>query len=97
MTQSPQQIIETAVANAGKKVVNHIAWMLFAGYMVIVAIGWLATGGNQKDSTDGHERSNMILRTDYGTGCQYLESRTGVLTPRMSGDGKHAGCKAVVK
>ena len=72
MTQSPQKIIETAVANAGKKVVNHIAWMLFAGYMAIVAIGWFATGGNQKDSTDGNERSNMILRIDYGTGCEFL-------------------------
>lgn len=95
MNQSPQQIIENAVANAGKKVVNHVAWMLFAGYMAIAAIGWLATGGYKKDSTDGHDRSNMILRTDYGTGCQYLESRTGVLTPRLNTNGQPAGCKAV--
>ena len=94
MSQSPQEIIEMAVANAGKKVVNHVAWMLFIGYLLIAAIGWFTT---DKDDTDGPKRSNMVLRTDYGTGCQYLESHTGVLTPRMSADGKHTGCKVVSK
>lgn len=94
---NPQYIIELAVTSAGKKVVNYTFMLIFAGYLFVAFIGWLGTGGNQKDDTDGYKRSNMALRTDYGTGCQYLESHTGVLTPRMSADGKHVGCKAVVK
>ena len=39
------------------------------------------------DDTDGEKRSGVILRTDYGTGCQYLESVKGHLTPRLKPDG----------
>ena len=39
---------------------------------------------HSKDPTDGKERSGMILRTDYGTGRQYLESINGGITPRLN-------------
>ena len=86
--------IELAVSAAGKKVVNYTVMLIFSGCLFVALIGWFANG---KDDTDGYKRSNMALRTDYGTGCQYLESHTGALTPRMSADGKHVGCKRVVK
>lgn len=61
--------------------------------MVIVAIAQgIASLVNHRDSTDGEQRSGMILRTDHGTGCQYLESTNGGITPRLDEEGKHIGC-----
>lgn len=37
-------------------------------------------------------RSGMMLRIDYGTGCQYLESTWGHLEPRKDKNGNHI-CK----
>ena len=48
-----------------------------------------ATGGMDKDSTDGAKRSNMSLRIDAMTGCHYLEGRKGGMTPRLDINGKH--------
>ena len=43
-----------------------------------------------KDDSDSSEkRSNMSVRTDHKTGCQYLEGSKGDLTPRMQKDGRH--------
>lgn len=43
-----------------------------------------------KDDTDPPEgRSGLAPRVDYKTGCQYLESSSGGLTPRMQKDGTH--------
>lgn len=48
------------------------------------------------DETDGAGASSqMALRVDHGTGCQYLESSRGSLTPRMGRDGKQV-CKGGV-
>lgn len=44
---------------------------------------WRATDGTDKD---WRTRSGFTLRTDWGTGCQYLEAR-GKLTPRLRADG----------
>lgn len=41
------------------------------------------------DETDSMlQRSGMGLFTDYGTGCQYLGSPRGGITPRLGTDGK---------
>lgn len=41
------------------------------------------------DDTDNPngQRSNMMLLTDHGTGCQYLRVIGGAITPRLSPDG----------
>lgn len=68
------------------------AWQYFAlvlglTLLLYVAIQW-ATGGLDYDDTDGHStRSGMKLRTDYGTGCQYLETTDGGITPRLDSAG----------
>lgn len=41
------------------------------------------------DSDSAEKRSDMSVRTDYKTGCQYLESSKGELTPRLQKDGTH--------
>jgi hypothetical protein len=41
------------------------------------------------DSTDStSSASGMKLRDDHLTGCQYLESHAGFLTPRLNAAGK---------
>lgn len=47
-----------------------------------------------KDDTDKSTftKSGVALRTDYKTGCQYLEGTRGGLTPRVDGVGYHMGC-----
>lgn len=41
------------------------------------------------DDTDlPTKRSGMNLYTDHGTGCQYLATPLGSLTPRLDADGK---------
>lgn len=70
------------------------AWIL----LVLVA-GWLFSATPLlRDDTDAPwpaNRSGLALRTDRGTGCQYLESGSG-LTPRMDGAGRHMGCRWLV-
>lgn len=47
-------------------------------------------GAYSADDTDGPEkRSGMALYRDYGTGCEYLASPWGGLTPRLDADGRH--------
>lgn len=85
-------VIENAITNAGKKIFNHIVTTIFIGWLVIAALGYLLSGGYEKDATDGYKRSNLKLRTDYGTGCQYLETTGGSITPRLGYGGVHVGC-----
>lgn len=44
------------------------------------------------DTDSASERSGLGLRTDHGTGCQWLESRFGGLAPRVDATGRHI-CK----
>lgn len=55
--------------------------------------GWAGHifGGDDTDSLTEH--SHMMLRTDHGTGCQYLETLFGGITPRLGSDG-HQICGA---
>lgn len=48
----------------------------------------------KRDDTDGKDRSGLLLYTDYGTGCQYVGTMTGGLTPRLDKDGKIV-CKTI--
>lgn len=45
------------------------------------------------DSTDAPPlRSGMRLYTDHGTGCEYLGTPFGGLTPRLNATGRPNGC-----
>lgn len=51
-----------------------------------------------RDDTDSggwgiQSRSGVKPRTDALTGCQYLETDGGGITPRLGTDGKQVGCK----
>ena len=43
---------------------------------------------DETDDVANHTRSNLALRTDHGTGCQYLATSLGGITPRLGPDGK---------
>ena len=58
--------------------------MLFAG---VISFG----NSSPLDSTDDHvtgARSQMRILVDHGTGCQYLKTASGGLTPRLDAQGK---------
>lgn len=79
-----RHLFEGALEGFGKWVV--IAFIVFA--IVGALASGLRVGFDSTDSPHG-KRSNMRLRTDYGTGCQYLESSAGHLTPRLNAEGSH--------
>lgn len=65
-----------------------VLWTLTLwGAKAAIAFGWIDGAYDATDGPNG-ERSNMALRTDHGTGCQYLETLWGGITPRMGPDGK---------
>ena len=61
-------------------------WLIF-----IYAVSSLFT----IDNTDKNLfiRSDLGLKTDYGTGCQYLTTLWGSITPRLDKDGKQVCIK----
>lgn len=73
-------------------------WVLWIGkwFLIGVAIAWafsfLPIG---RDSTDGAwpHRSGVDVVTDAVTGCQYLRTPGGGITPRVNGTGKQLGCR----
>lgn len=91
-TKEAEAVIENAITNAGKKILNYMATAILVGWLVFGALGYFLSGAYEKDTTDGYKRSNLKLRTDYGTGCQYLESIGGTITPRLGYGGIHIGC-----
>lgn len=83
-----------AIYTAGKGLIWYIAKLVTVIYIIgflinasasALEIGW--------DTTDGKSRSGMSLHRDAATGCQYLSTSSGGITPRLSNDGQHMGCK----
>lgn len=68
-------------------------WLLGIGIMFFV---WMLP--LSRDTTDGEwpNRSGVRPRTDAFTGCQYLETSKGGITPRVDSRGRHLGCKALL-
>jgi hypothetical protein len=62
------------------------------GFGFVLVVGVVAqAAGYGWDDTDNRPtgvHSEMRLRTDHGTGCQYLESQEGALTPRVDRSGR---------
>lgn len=61
-----------------------IFWLL--GSLIVWVVNAAEVGF---DSTDGEERSGMALHVDAKTGCHYLASKHGGITPRLSKEGIH--------
>jgi hypothetical protein len=80
--------------DAARGVVDVVAtWVL-----VFVGVSMMLTAlANRFSATDNSDagwanRSNLSIRTDHLTGCDYLETRPGGITPRLRPDGSQV-CK----
>ena len=83
-------LISKGVKDGLDKFFKFFAWVILI-IMVVCFLYNLTDFG--KDSTDSpNERSNMVIRTDYKTGCEYLESGSGGLTPRLNVNSQQLGC-----
>lgn len=71
---------------------SQLMWLVIAIWLLnLIPIG--------RDSTDGPwpYRSGMKPLTDALTGCQYLTTWSGGITPRIDSRGMHLGCKSQVE
>jgi nitric oxide reductase large subunit len=65
---------------------------LLIGVAVMLVVGLLPIGRDDTDPGAWGARSGLVPSTDALTGCQYLRTSGGGITPRMTSDGKHLGC-----
>lgn len=76
-----------------KRFTFWLVWIFIAALALSQAVSITPIG---RDDTDmgswGGGRSGIKPVTDAMTGCQYLVSPHGGITPRLDGDGKHI-CK----
>lgn len=76
---------------------EYTLWL--AGWAVaILVLGWvmscLPTGRDDTDEPGWFgKRSGVEPVIDHRTGCQYLRTRDGGITPRLDVDGRQIGCK----
>ena len=84
--------VVAAARAAARGVIIEIATWAWLGAAIIfflsALVHWAGYGRDETDDRGAGTHSNMRLRTDHGTGCQYLESRQGSLTPRLSRTGQ---------
>lgn len=73
------------------KIKEDICWVVCIYFTVILLTSLIfngfAIGFDETDDKLNKTRSGMELRIDHGTGCHYLESSKGMLTPRLQVDG----------
>jgi len=74
---------------------NWTRWLagwLVIGFALAFALSFLPIN---RDSTDPAwpGRSGLRPLTDAKTGCQYLATADGALTPRLKANGEQMGCK----
>lgn len=57
--------------------------------LVVLILLFSVVVGYKRDDTDtADKRSGLVLYTDYNTGCQYVGTVFGGITPRLDADGK---------
>lgn len=65
--------------------------MKIAAFLMIAVffVATIMTLSQQNERESLFPASDFIVRTDTGTGCQYLETRNGGLIPRIDNLGNH--------
>ena len=87
MSHTIESVIESALwAFVSKATMIYLLVSLALG----AANGLLAryTDIGRDDTDPPGNRSNLLIMTDHATGCQYLTSVRGGLTPRLDENGK---------
>lgn len=73
-----------------KKIIDVI-WFMFC--LVFVAVLLRSAYEDYKDSSN----TDLIIRIDSKTGCEYLTTKHGGLTPRMNQSGMYQICTTPVR
>lgn len=89
---------ETNIRVFGRKTTIWDGWNFAFGVLTLVMVSWivgyaldqLGWGPRFDDSDSPPIRSGVRITTDKRTGCQYFQTWSGGITPRMDKDGKHA-------
>jgi hypothetical protein len=68
-------------------VLQELALIYAIGFALLVVLT-LIFSGQRDDSDTADKRSGMKPRRDALTGCEYLETSKGAITPRLGRDGK---------
>ena len=66
---------------------------IFFGFLIGLAIANFFIPYDSTDNKNKKERSGMKIYTDNKSGCQYLATRKGHLTPRLEYNKRHMGCE----
>jgi hypothetical protein len=76
-----------------KKYTRWLAgWAVFV-YLAGVLLSQTPLNRDDSDPGDWGRRSGLVPRVDYLTGCQYLQTTGGGITPRLDKAGTHIGCR----
>lgn len=63
---------------------------MFYFFCLFALVSWLwVQPYDDTDNKTTKERSGLRLYTDHKTGCQYLVTLTGSITPRLNNNGKN--------
>lgn len=82
------EIIKEGVKEGIKGALVWLGSWWFVSIMLVAASGVAINHYSSRDSSDtAEERSGLNVRTDALTGCQYLETAHGAITPRMDRTG----------
>lgn len=75
---------------------EYTKWLCEWFFVCVSAMFLVGLTPISRDDTDPGNwgaRSNIRPVTDSLTGCQYIETSKGGITPRVDGKGRHIGCK----
>lgn len=75
-----------------KEWTEWLAMWLCIGFAVAWLVGLFPVARDDSDPP-WPEHSGLVPRIDALTGCQYLTTSNGAITPRLDGNGKQVGCK----
>ena len=73
-------------------------WFWVTRILLFVAFGYILNAITNPDYDDSDDeinkiRSGLEVHTDHKTGCQYLSTLIGGLTPRADVRGEQVGCR----
>jgi len=87
-----EDLIACGVDQGIWKVFFFIFWVYLAVIFFDVVTFKLFQWGADSTDTDS-ARSGMAIKTDNKTGCEYLVTGNGGITPRLDREGYQMGCK----
>ena len=83
---TPEQLQTALWTFTGKVLIVYLIAAFVSGLVNSVIAKHTDIGRDDTDPNGG--RSNLLVLTDAKTGCQYLTSNRGGITPRLDADGK---------